>query len=101
MNAILTILADAWPLVLAAVGVLFGLFRHQQAKSATAAAKQKEAEAAAHAAQNDAALAKANAAGAQAGTDNMKVRRDEDNAAVALPDANRVLHDEWGNEGRN
>lgn len=96
MTALLEILAKAWPFILAAGGVLFGIFRHQQAKTATAQADQKVAEAAAHAAQNDSALAQANQAGAQAGANNAKVRRDEDAAADAVPDANRVLHDEWG-----
>ena len=45
-------------------GVLFGIFRHQQAATATAKANQKAAEADARAEQNDAALAQANQAGA-------------------------------------
>ncbi|WP_104655099.1 hypothetical protein [Ralstonia insidiosa] len=96
MTAVLTILAKIWPFLLAGGGVLFGMFRHQQAKTATAHADQKVAEADAKVAQNDAALAQANQAGAQAGADNAKVRHDEDDTAGALPDANRVLHDEWG-----
>lgn len=101
MTALLAILSEFWPFLLGAAGVLFGLFRHQQAKSETAAAKQKAAEADAHAARNDAALAQANQAGAQAGADNAKVRLDEDADAAVVSDANSVLHDEWGNEGRN
>lgn len=93
---LLDLLAKAWPLILAAAGILFGLFRHQQAKTAIANANQKAAEADVRAAQNDAALAKANETAAQAGADNAKVRQNEDAAAGALPDANRVLHDEWG-----
>ncbi|ANA34294.1 hypothetical protein [Ralstonia mannitolilytica] len=96
MTALLEILAKTWPFILAAAGVLFGMFRHQQAKTATAKADQKAAEANARAAQNDAALAKANETAAQAGADNAKVRQNEDATAGALPDANRVLHDEWG-----
>jgi hypothetical protein len=96
MTALLEILAKAWPFLLAAGGVLFGIFRHQQAATATAKANQKAAEADARAAQNDAALAKANETAAQAGANNAKVRQNEDVAAGALPDANRVLHDEWG-----
>lgn len=98
MTAALAILAKIWPFLLAAAGVVFGMFRHQQAKSATAKAKQTEAEADARAARNDAALAQANQAGAQAGADNAKVRRDEDADAAAIPDsdAGRVLRDEWG-----
>nr|WP_316680578.1 hypothetical protein [Ralstonia sp. LMG 18101] len=92
----LEILPKAWPFILCAGGILFGLFRHQQAKTAIAKADQKSAEADARAAQNDAALAKANETAAQTGADNAKVRRDEDVTAGALPDANRVLHDEWG-----
>ncbi|CAJ0901268.1 hypothetical protein R1479_04606 [Ralstonia mannitolilytica] len=96
MTVALAILAKIWPFLLAAGGVLFGLFRHQQASTATAKANQKAAEADAKVAQNNAALAQANQAGAQVGADNAKVRHDEDDTASALPDANRVLHDEWG-----
>lgn len=96
MTAMLAILAKVWPFILMAAGVIFGMFRHQQAKTATAQADQKVAEAQAKIAQNNAALAQANQAGAQAGADNAKVRHDEDDTAGALPDANRVLHDEWG-----
>ena len=96
MTALLEILAKTWPFILAAAGVLFGMFRHQQAKTATAKADQKAAEADTRAAENDAALAKANETAAQAGAANAKVRQNEDAAAGALPDANRVLHDEWG-----
>ena len=96
MTAAIEVLTSLWPFLVAAAGVVFGMFRHQQAKSATAKAKQTEAEATAHAARNDAALAQANQAGAQAGADNAKVRRDEDAAADSVPDANSVLHDEWG-----
>ncbi|WP_369952082.1 hypothetical protein [Ralstonia syzygii] len=96
MTVAIAILAKIWPFLLAAGGILFGIFRHQQASTATAKANQKAAEADAKVAQNNAALAQANQAGAQAGADNAKVRRDEDAAAGAVPDANRVLHDEWG-----
>ncbi|AQW31432.1 hypothetical protein JK151_08815 [Ralstonia syzygii subsp. celebesensis] len=84
------------PWLLAVLGVLFGVFRHQQASTATAKADQKAAEADARVAQNDAALAKTNETAAQAGADNAKVRQNEDAAAGAVPDVNRVLHDEWG-----
>lgn len=95
---IAAVLLKFGPWVLGLLGVLFGAFRHQQAKTATAEAGKKVAEAEQAKAQNDAALAAANQAGAQTGADNAKVRRDEDSAADALPagDANRVLHDEWG-----
>lgn len=94
MTAILAILSEAWPYVLAALGVVFGLFSHQRAKTATAQAAQREAEADTRVAQNDAAAAKANETAAQAGAENQKVRRDEDSAAAAVPDAGRVLRDE-------
>lgn len=96
MTTLLDILAKAWPFIVMAAAVVFGMIRHQQAKTATAQAGQKVAEAEAKVAQNNAALAQANQAGAQAGADNAKVRHDEDDTAGALPDANRVLHDEWG-----
>jgi hypothetical protein len=96
MTVAIEVMAKIWPFLLAAAGVIFGAFRHQQAKSAAAAANQKAAEADARAARNDAALAQANQAGAQAGADNAKVRRDEDADAAVVPDANSVLHDQWG-----
>ena len=88
------------PWVLGILGVLFGAFRHQQAKMVAAQAGQKVAESQKEQAQNDAALAAANQAGAQTGADNAKVRRDEDATAGNLPagDAGRVLHDEWGRD---
>lgn len=100
MTTILETLGAIWPYLLAACGVVFGLFRHQQAKTATAEAGQKAAEAEKAVAEKDAAMAAANQAGAQTGADNAKVRSDEDAAADALPtgDADRVLHDEWGKD---
>ncbi|WP_150664651.1 hypothetical protein [Pandoraea commovens] len=88
------------PWVLGLLGVLFGAFRHQQAKTATAEAGQKVAEAEQANARNDAALAAANQQGAQAGAHNAEVRRDEDATAGNLPagDADRVLHEEWGRD---
>ncbi|VVE74026.1 hypothetical protein PCA31118_04664 [Pandoraea captiosa] len=95
---IITLLLKFGPWALGLLGVLFGMFRHQQAKTATAEAGQKVAEAEQAKAHNDAALAAANQAGVQTGADNAKVRRDEDATAAGLPagDADRVLHDEWG-----
>lgn len=95
---IVALLLKFGPWVLGILGVLFGAFRHQQAKTATAEAAQKVSEA--QKAQNDAALAAANQAGAQTGADNAKVRRDEDATAAGLPagDAGRVLHNEWGRD---
>ncbi len=96
MTAALAILAKIWPFLLAAGGVIFGMFRHQQAAKTEAQAKQREAEADAHAAQAEAIQAKANQDAARVGADNAKVRLDEDAAIAGEPDANRVLHDEWG-----
>jgi len=100
MTALIAILGKIWPALLGALvalgGLLAGWVRTKQAQTTEAQAGQKVAEADARAAANDAALAKANQAGAQAGADNAKVRRDEDAAADSVPDANRVLHDEWG-----
>ena len=100
MTVLLAILGKVWPALLGGIvalgGILAGWVRHKQAQTTEAQAGQKVAEAEKRAADNDAALARANEAGAQAGADNAKVRRDEDAAAGAMPDANRVLHDEWG-----
>lgn len=97
---IAAILSDLWPILvggIVAIGALLtGWARHKQAQTTEAQAGKKVAEAEKRAAYKDAALARANEAGAQAGADNAKVRRDEDSAAAGEPDANRVLHDEWG-----
>lgn len=87
MTALLSILSEIWPFLLAAGGVLFGWARHKQAQTTKAQAEQKIAEA-------GAASAKANETAARAGAGNQKVRRDEDSAAAAVPDAGRVLRDE-------
>ncbi|QWE95668.1 hypothetical protein [Cupriavidus sp. EM10] len=100
MTALIAILGKVWPALLGVLvalgGLLAGWVRTKQAQTTEAQAGRKVAEADARVSANDAALAKANEAGAQAGADNAKVRRDEDSAAAGEPDANRVLHDEWG-----
>lgn len=97
---LLDLLAKAWPLILAAAGILFGLFRHQQAKTAIAKANQKAAEADARAAQNDAALAKANETAAQAGAAAVKERENVENdiAAGKPGDAAQQLRNDWSRD---
>jgi hypothetical protein len=87
VSAILAILAEVWPFLLAAGGVIFGLFRHQQAKSTAAQAEQKVAEAETRAARNDAALAQANQAGAEAAAEAVKERTDVENETASLDHA--------------
>lgn len=101
MTAILEILAQIWPFLLAGLGVLFGWMRHKQAQTTAARADQRVAEAEKQQAQAGAAVAQANQEAARAGAKNQEIRRDENTTAAAVPDANRVLHDEWGDEGRN
>ncbi|MNN92821.1 hypothetical protein D3C81_2111630 [compost metagenome] len=95
-TALLSALSELWPFLLAIAGVVFGWLRHLQAKAAKADAQREIADARAHAAQVDAVQAKTNEDAARAGADNAKVRRDEEAAAAVVPDASRVLHDEWG-----
>lgn len=87
MSVLLEILAQIWPFLLAAAGVLFGWMRHKQAQTTVAQANQKVAE-------KDAAVAAANQEAAQAGAKNQEIRRDETNAAAAVPDAGKLLRDE-------
>lgn len=94
--ALLSALSELWPILLAIAGVAFGWMRHVQAKATKADAQREIADARAHAAQVDAVQAKTNEDAARAGADNAKVRRDEEAAAAVVPDASRVLHDEWG-----
>lgn len=100
MTAVLAILAKAWPFILMVGGVIFGVFRHQQAKTATAQANQKVAEADARVAQNDAALAKANETAAQAGAAAVKERENVENdiAAGKPGDAAQQLHNDWSRD---
>lgn len=97
MPVITEILSQIWPFVLAAAGVLFGYVRHKQAQTQMAQAGRDVAESQRREAQAGAAVAQANQEAAQAGAKNQEVRREIDNA-VAVPDAGRVLHDEWGRD---
>lgn len=97
MPVITEILAQIWPFLLAAFGVLFGYVRHKQAKTQVAQAGKDVAEAKQREAQAGATVAAANQEAAQAGAKNQEIRREIDNAA-AVPDAGRVLHDEWGRD---
>jgi len=96
MSSLIEIALKAGPWLLVVLGVLFGWARHKQAQTTAAQADQKVADAERRTAQGDAINAKSNEDAARTGADNAKVRRDEDSAAAADPDPNRVLHDEWG-----
>lgn len=98
MTALLGILTEIWPFLLAGAGALWGLFAHQRAKTATAQASQQVAEAQKREAEAGAAVASANTQAAQTGAQNQEIRRDENNAAAAVPDAGRVLRDEWSRD---
>lgn len=93
----LALLMKFGPWLLAALGVLFGMFRHQQASTATAKANQKVAEADARAAQNDAVAAQANEAAAQTGAAAVKERTDVENQIASAPagESARILRDDW------
>lgn len=96
----LALLMKFGPWLIAALGFLFGMFRHQQASTATAKANQKAAEADTRAAQNDAALAKANETAAQAGAAAVKERENVENdiAAGKPGDAAQQLHNDWSRD---
>lgn len=96
MTALIAAALKFGPWLVGLAAVLFGWARHKQAQTTTAQAEQKVAEAEKRAAQVDAIEAKVNQDAARVGADNAKVRRDEVFAAAGEPDANRVLHDEWG-----
>ncbi|HGF4015238.1 hypothetical protein [Burkholderia cenocepacia] len=104
---IIPILLKIGPWLLAAAGVLFGVFRHQQARTATAQAGQKAAEAQATAAaareqvaQSANAEAQANADAAQAGAAAAKERSDAETNVGALPagGAEQRLRDGWSRD---
>jgi len=92
----IAILSSIWPYVLSGVvalgGVVFGLFRHQQAKVATAQADAVKAQAAQQVAAQQVAETQANADAQKAGSDAAATRAAVDNAVAAQP-ANEVRHD--------
>lgn len=84
-------------------GIVFGMFRHQQAKAATAAAGEQVAQANQKVADNQNAEAQANEAAAQAGAQAMKGANDAQTEVDALPPggaANELLND-WSREGED
>ncbi len=85
MTAILPLLLKAGPWLLAAAGVLFGLFRHQQARVATAQASEVKAQAGQQVAAQQVAETQANADAQKAGSDAAAARTDVDNAIAAKP----------------
>lgn len=89
MTAILPLLFKAGPWILGALGIAFGLFRHQQAKTATAQANEAKAQAGQQIAAQQVAETQANADAQKAGSDAAKARTDIDNDVAAKP-ANEV-----------
>jgi hypothetical protein len=85
VTAILPLLIKLGPLVLGALGILFGLFRHQQAKTATAQADAVKAQAGQQVAAQQVAETQANADAQKAGSDAAAVRTDIDNTIAAQP----------------
>lgn len=80
MTAILPILLKFGPWLLAVAGVLFGMFRHQQAATATAKAQAQVADA-------KATVAASNVAAAQAGQQAAAVAVGAQQQAAATPDS--------------
>ena len=85
MTAILPLLIKLGPLVLGVLGILFGLFRHQQAKVATAQADAAKAQAGQQVAAQQVAETQANADAQKAGSDAAAARTDIDNTIAAQP----------------
>lgn len=86
--SILAALVKFGPWLLAGLGVLFGMFRHQQAKTATAEAGQKIAEAQAKTADVQKSEAESNAVAAQAGNNAAQERQNvETDIASGQPGA--------------
>lgn len=84
-------------------GVIFGMFRHQQAKAATAAAGEQVAQANQKVADNQNAEAQANAAAAQAGAKAVSGASNAQSDVDALPDGGAAsqLLDEWSRPGED
>ncbi|MGO4763802.1 hypothetical protein AB4120_14795 [Cupriavidus sp. 2KB_3] len=100
MTAALAILAKIWPFLLAAGGVIFGMFRHQQAKSASAEAGQKVAEAEAKVAHAAKSEAEANAVAARAGADASRERTNVEKEIAAGPagESAERLRSDWSRD---
>ncbi|WP_186249157.1 MULTISPECIES: hypothetical protein [unclassified Burkholderia] len=92
MTAILPLLLKLGPWLIAGAGVLFGLFRHQQAKADIAAAKAQGAAADAKVAQAQTADAQANAAAQAAASDAGAARTSADSQIAGMPASE--VHDE-------
>ena len=100
MTAVLEILGQIWPFLLAAAGVLFGWARHKEAQTTAAQAGQQVAEAQAKAAAIEKSEAEANATAARAGTDAVKERTNVENgiAAGAPGESAQRLRDQWARD---
>lgn len=98
MTAILEILAQIWPLVLAGLGLVFGYVRHKQAQTTAARAEQKVAEAERREAQAGEAVAQANTEAAKAGANAAQERANVENRVAADDDSQRVLIDQWARD---
>jgi hypothetical protein len=85
MTALLPLLIKIGPWVLGALGIAFGLFRHQQAKVVTAQANAVKAQAGQQVAVQQVAEAQANADAQKAGSDAAAARTAVDNAVAAKP----------------
>lgn len=97
MTSLIAALAEVWPFLLAAAGVVFGLFRNQQARTTAAKAKQNEAEAEAKVSAVEKSEAEANAIAAREGAHAFKERTDVESEIAAMPDGDAAqrLRDEW------
>ncbi len=100
MTAALEILAQAWPFLLAAAGVLFGWVRHKQAQATVAQAGKQVAEAESKVAAVEKAEAEANAAAARGGAEAAKERTNVENgiAAGAPGESAKRLRDQWSRD---
>lgn len=85
MSAILPLLLKFGPWLLALAGIVFGAFRHQQAKTITAQAGQKVAEAQQQVSAEQAAEARANADAQKSGSDAAAARSGIENQLAAQP----------------
>lgn len=96
----ISLLLQAGPWILAALGIVGGLLTHWRSTANVAAANQKVAEAQTSAAQVQDAAAQANATAAQAGAQASKDRENVENDIAALPagGAAQQLRDGWSRD---
>lgn len=98
MTAILAILSEIWPFLIAAAGGLLALFSHMSAKATKAKAAATEADARRQISEVVAYTEKQNAAAAQQGADAAQERTNVENSIAAAGGSADRLRNAWSRD---